>query len=295
MDRLNYHHLLYFFTVAQEGSVAKASQCLGVAQPTVSAQIHALEQKLGRKLLERKGRGLRVTPDGKLVVDYASSIFTLGGELLGALDGHSPNFHSKSAPPLNIGVSSSLPQAISAMLLPSLLALKPSTALSVVEAAPDALAERLTSAASLQFALLDSPIKLAKLHSRRLLESPLALFAPEPLARKLGKDFPSRVTDTPVLMPLPGALRQQVEQWLKAHKLAVRKLGEMPNPELCARAAKAAVFAPWIVRNSLRSVHGLHPVSQLDGVLWRIYLVTPEKGSKHPGIDAMMAAARELR
>ena len=88
MDRLNYHHLLYFFTVAHEGSVARASARLGLTQPTVSAQIHALEQKLGCKLLERSGRGLKVTPAGETVMQFAGSIFALGRELQSALDGH---------------------------------------------------------------------------------------------------------------------------------------------------------------------------------------------------------------
>ena len=37
MEWLNYHHLLYFWVVAREGSVAKASEELRLAQPTISA------------------------------------------------------------------------------------------------------------------------------------------------------------------------------------------------------------------------------------------------------------------
>src|ERR1700693_6131507 len=120
MDRLNYHHLLYFFTVAHEGSVARASKRLGLAQPTISAQIHALESELGRKLLERSGRGLKVTPAGETVLRYAASIFALGGELLTALDGN-----ADAAPVLTAGVSSSLPPSLAAVLLRGVLAPNP--------------------------------------------------------------------------------------------------------------------------------------------------------------------------
>ena len=65
MERLNYHHLLYFSHRGPRGLGGAASARLGLKQPTVSAQIHALEQKLGRKLLERSGRGLKVTPPAK--------------------------------------------------------------------------------------------------------------------------------------------------------------------------------------------------------------------------------------
>ena len=46
MEWLNYHHLLYFWMVAKEGSVARASTKLRLAHPTVSAQVHALEGAL---------------------------------------------------------------------------------------------------------------------------------------------------------------------------------------------------------------------------------------------------------
>ena len=44
MEWLNYHHLLYFYTVAREGSVTRASQALRLAQPTLSGQIRKLEE-----------------------------------------------------------------------------------------------------------------------------------------------------------------------------------------------------------------------------------------------------------
>jgi regulatory helix-turn-helix LysR family protein len=50
---LNYHHLLYFYTVAREGGIARASAVLHLTQPTVSSRIKALEKSLGEKLFER--------------------------------------------------------------------------------------------------------------------------------------------------------------------------------------------------------------------------------------------------
>ena len=47
MEWLNYHHLLYFWMVAREGSIARASEQLLLAQPTLSGQIRALEKALG--------------------------------------------------------------------------------------------------------------------------------------------------------------------------------------------------------------------------------------------------------
>ena len=47
MEWLNYHHLLYFWTVAEEGSVTAAAEVLRLSQPTVSGQVKMLEDALG--------------------------------------------------------------------------------------------------------------------------------------------------------------------------------------------------------------------------------------------------------
>ena len=50
MEWLNYHHLLYFWVVAREGSIAAASRQLLLTPSTISMQLQALEKSLGRKL-----------------------------------------------------------------------------------------------------------------------------------------------------------------------------------------------------------------------------------------------------
>src|SRR5512134_3037376 len=85
MEWLNYHHLLYFWMVAREGSIAKAGEQLRLAQPTISGQIRMLEEQLGEKLFQRSGRNLVMTDVGRLVYEYADQIFALGREMLDTL------------------------------------------------------------------------------------------------------------------------------------------------------------------------------------------------------------------
>ena len=61
---LNYHHLLYFWMVAREGSITRASELLHLAQPTLSSQLRKLEQSIGAKLFDRTGRNLVLTETG---------------------------------------------------------------------------------------------------------------------------------------------------------------------------------------------------------------------------------------
>jgi LysR family transcriptional activator of nhaA len=288
MERLNYHHLLYFYTVAHEGSIARASARLGLKQPTVSAQVHLLEQKLGRKLLERSGRGIKVTPAGETVLRYAQSIFALGGELLLALDGQ-----AEAAPALALGVDSTLSPALVAALLEGVFGLTPRPLLTIVEGPAEMLAAALASG-SLQFALTDIKPGMGALHSRVLLESAVGIFAPPALARKLPKDFASRIAGAPVLLPSAGGVRREVESWLVRRKLRVVKLGEMLHPEIYAAKAHAAIFAPSAFREALKKSYGLLPVGELEGVRWRMFALTADK-SMHPALDAVMRSAKELR
>ena len=61
MAWLNYHHLLYFWTVARAGTIAAASKELHLSQPTISTQLKTLEESLGQKLFQRQGRKLVLT------------------------------------------------------------------------------------------------------------------------------------------------------------------------------------------------------------------------------------------
>ena len=87
MKWLNYHHLLYFWVVAREGSIARACDHLDLAQPTISSQLRSLERSLGEKLFKRVGRNLTLTEAGSIVFRYADDIFTLGRELTDVLRG----------------------------------------------------------------------------------------------------------------------------------------------------------------------------------------------------------------
>src|SRR5882672_3240454 len=119
MERLNYHHLLYFWMVAREGTVARAATQLRLAQPTLSGQIHALEGALGEKLFERAGRGLRLTEIGRMVFRYADEIFALGRELAESVKGRPTGRPLRLA----VGVSDALPKLVAYRLIEPALAL----------------------------------------------------------------------------------------------------------------------------------------------------------------------------
>ena len=113
-NALNYQHLLYFWVVAKEGSVARATRELHLAQPTISGQIRVLERALGERLFVRRGRHLALTEFGQVVFRYADEIFTLGRELRETLAGLPAAGRPQR---LAVGVSDSLPKLTTYRLL----------------------------------------------------------------------------------------------------------------------------------------------------------------------------------
>ena len=77
----NINHLYYFWTIAKEGSIKKASQKLHLTQPGLSAQLKNLENYFGKKLFDRKVRKLILNDAGKIAVDYCNTIFNLTEEM----------------------------------------------------------------------------------------------------------------------------------------------------------------------------------------------------------------------
>lgn len=63
--------LRYFVTIVETGGFTRAAEREQVAQPGVSAQIRSLEHELGQTLLDRSGRGVRLTDAGAAVLPFA--------------------------------------------------------------------------------------------------------------------------------------------------------------------------------------------------------------------------------
>lgn len=66
--------LTYFVEVAAEGSISAAADLLFVAQPTLSAAMKDLEERVGRALLVRSARGVTLTADGAEFLGYARQV-----------------------------------------------------------------------------------------------------------------------------------------------------------------------------------------------------------------------------
>ena len=69
--------LQYFLKVLEAGSISRAAETLGIAQPALSQHMAALEAEIGTALLERRPRGVVATPAGQRFVEHAQTILRL--------------------------------------------------------------------------------------------------------------------------------------------------------------------------------------------------------------------------
>src|SRR5436190_12975247 len=68
-------HLAQFYEVAKRGSFTVAARTLRIQQPSVSRSVKLLEEALGVRLLDRKPRGVALTPMGERVFEIATRLF----------------------------------------------------------------------------------------------------------------------------------------------------------------------------------------------------------------------------
>jgi DNA-binding transcriptional LysR family regulator len=78
--------LAAFCAVVERKSFSQAAERLGVTQPAVSLQIRSLEQRLGRQLLDRSGRRVEPTEDGRRLYTSAQRLLAAEEHLLEELD-----------------------------------------------------------------------------------------------------------------------------------------------------------------------------------------------------------------
>ncbi len=80
--RVTYRQVEAFHWIARSGSFSEAARALNATQPAISNRIRELEAMLGARLFERRGRGARLTPAGRDLLDVAERFVALGEEFV---------------------------------------------------------------------------------------------------------------------------------------------------------------------------------------------------------------------
>jgi LysR family transcriptional regulator, transcriptional activator of nhaA len=293
---INYHHLLYFWTVARLGSVTKASEELLIAQPTISGQIRQLEESFGSKLFSKSGRNLILTDFGRLVYRYADEIFTVGRELSEVVKGRPAGRPMRLA----VGVADVLPKLVVYRILEPVLRMSHRVHMVCHEDRTERLLAEL-SLQSLDLVLSDVPIAphvRVKAYNHVLGASPIGIYASTRVAQKFKKDFPQSLDGAPWLLPIESAsLRRSLEQWFSKHDIRPDIVAEFQDSALMKVFAQTygGLFpAPTMIDSELRRIYGVTLIGKLEGVEERIYAISVERRVKHPAVLAIAQSAQEL-
>ncbi len=242
MHWLNYHHLYYFYVIAQEGSVTKATKKLLLAQSTLSTQLGQFEEVIGYELFERKGKNLFLTDKGRHVLSYAHEIFSLGKELKDSLvDQEQLGVHK-----VQIGILDAVPKAISEALLDFIM-MQGSVSVRLEEGGEDVLLERLARHDLDLVITLQRPVALAteKLMTKEL--SVLEYFFGGHKMLKLA-NIEQAVREASFAFRLPNdPSREKYEQMVFELKSSPKVLAEVHDSEIHHRlilAGKAVGVLP---------------------------------------------------
>jgi LysR family transcriptional activator of nhaA len=294
MDWLNYHHLLYFWTVAREGGMSKAADKLRLSQPTISAQIRMLEEALGERLFERHGRSLVLTDVGRVVYRYADEIFAVGRELIETLRGRPAG----RAMRLNVGVVNAVPKLVVYRLLRPAMRLHETLHLHCHENNPEQLMAQLASH-ELDIVISDRPApphRRVRVFNHLLGESATAFFAPAALAAKLRRRFPQTLDGARMLLPTSNTpLRHALDDWFERQDLRPRVFADFEDSALMkvfGREAVAVFPAPAAIARDVCRLYGVAIVGRTDAVRESYYVISAERRLTHPGVLAITSAAR---
>lgn len=294
---LNFSHLLYFWAVARDGSIANACEKLHVSQPTVSMQIRKLERTLGHRLFDRSGRSLALTDVGRTVYEYADEMFATGRELLAALRG----LPGKRSRRLNVGLPVSLPKLIAQRLLAPVLEMPETVQL---HCHVGEVSELVGGIARHKYdaILTDTPIPSTigvRTYSHPLGECCVAILGTPNLAAQYRRGFPDSLENCPMLLPtVASAMRRSLDRWFDDRPYAPHIVAEFDDSALMKEFCENGLFpAPVAVVGTICRQYGVELVGRLPEVRVGYYVVTTERKLTHPAtvIIAERAKADLLR
>lgn len=286
MEWLNYHHLRYFWAVASEGSLARAAEKLGVSQPAISGQIRELEEVLGQRLFKREGRKNVLTDAGQVVQHYAREIFSLGSELLNAVNERA----SERALRVHVGVVDSFPKVIGSEILRPLFHFGRPVHVVCREGKPEDLLAQL-AAHRLDLVLMDEPPPSSanlRLYDHQLGSTGSVFCAVPALARRLARNFPKSLADQPALFPVENSpLRRAAETWLREYEVKPRIVAEFEDPALMkvmAAEGRGFMILPEASSSMVLKRYGLRVFGKVDECRTYFHAVTAERHLEHPAL-----------
>lgn len=292
---LNYHHLYYFWAVAKNGSLTEACKTLRLAKPTVSGQIRRLEEVLGEKLFQKRGRHLEMTEIGRVTFQHAEEIFSTGHELMNVLQGKPTHRPTRIA----IGIAGVLAKPIVQKLLkPALQLSRPTAIICNEDRSLEQFIAQLTMH-ELDVVFSDAPagpFSGKRVFSHLLGACGTTFFAKRTLKRSLKGTFPNCLHNQAILLPTQKSmLRKSLDQWFYEKNLHPRVVGEFDDPalmDICGQAGMGIFPGPSVIESDLKKRYQVEVLGRVKTLRHRFYALSIDKKLNNPAVVAICESAR---
>lgn len=279
---LNYHHLFYFKTIAEEGSVTKAAEKLRLGQSTLSAQLMQFEDSLGVQLFERENKRLKLSEQGRVALEYSQQIFKLGNEMVEVLQDRI----RPSRIHLQIGALDSIPKAVISRLTEEALKIE-SCYVTIVEGGPNEMVRELHAHRVDLYVsnFLPGGTQAKGLIHKLISKKPVSIYGAKKF-KPLIKNFPASLKDQTFVMPTyDSQLRYEIEHWLKLQNLNVEIVVESQDTSL---KKMMAVAGAGLVCSTAFSVSefvdkgSLIKIGDLTGVTEELHMIVANRKMNNP-------------
>ncbi len=294
MESLNYHHLKLFQAVASTGHLTRASASLHLTPQTVSTQIRSLEAALGEPLFHRTGRRLVLSEAGRVALQYADEIFSLGRELQETLRG------LPTGNPLRtlVGVTDALPKLIVHQLVEPALQISEPIQIVCHEGSPSELIADL-AVHRLDVVLSDSPMPTSikvKAYNHLLGSCGISFMARSDLAKRLRGGFPQSLHGAPVLLPTEAAfVRRELDEWFLTLGVRPKMVGEFEDSALLksfGQAGEGFFAIPSVIEREVARQYEVEKIGTTEDVKESFYAISAERRVRHPAVVAICDTAR---
>lgn len=273
---INYHHLYYFKTIAEEGSVSKASAKLKIGQPALSAQLKQFEDNLGVQLFERQHKKLILTEHGRVALDYSKTIFRLGSEMFEVLN---DNIRPQKTT-VHIGALDSIPKSVILKLVEQSLKTT-ECQITLSEGKSDELLRELSSH-NMDLMItnfLPAGTEARSLHHKQISKQNVAFYGVEKF-KNLRKNFPTSLSGVPLILPtFDSKLRQDIEHWARLNKIDLNIVIESQDisvKELMAIHGVGVIPSATPILTD-QSKNKIYEIGKLQGISEELFLVSANR------------------
>jgi DNA-binding transcriptional LysR family regulator len=278
--------LLSFLTVAQTGSVGATARQRHRTSSAISQQIRRLEQHLGVKLLERAGRGVRLTPAGEAALPAIGQLWTEAEQLFG----HLATLSGQPVTTVRVAVSDYLGKALLVPVLAELLDARVPVRFEIVTThSRDAMTR--VARGDIEFGVVSAPSVGTGLEARHLFDQGFAWVAPR-RARSRREPLVARLAREPLLrLGAESQGRRLLDEFLERRRLQPVSTIDVTSVSLMLAYVTGGIGIGLVPALALRDVAGARVVIEpADVPATPVKLVSRPSARRNPVALRFVAA-----